>query len=105
MASKNYRHGRARESNELRKILRQKSNIKGARYFGSKGICDVWWITWQGQFCEAQVKSTRIKGKKPYISKAEYSRLKAYAERMKGIIKVYLILGSYRKPAVWRKMN
>ena len=104
MASRNYEKGRDREYRVLYGILKQSSTLKGARFYGSKGITDVWWLKKDGTFCEAQVKAGTMPGKKAYISLDESTRLRKYAVNYP-FIKVYLVMCDFGKKPWWRKIE
>ena len=97
MPNKRYVQGRNFEYACLAKAKQKFNLIKGARYYASRGICDIWWVDKYGKFNEAQCKHSH-KSTVP-ISNAERERLKAYADKMRGISTVYLAYKLKGKPA------
>lgn len=95
MPNKNYRIGTSFESRFLVKLIADGKAVKGGRFYASKGITDLWWVDKSGSHNEAQLKFSSVK--EPYISPAELTTLKEFAEEMGGIIKVWLVKKQSRK--------
>jgi len=54
MPNKRYVQGRNFEYACLAIAKKKYSAVKGARYYASRGICDIWWVDHTGKFNEAQ---------------------------------------------------
>lgn len=96
MPNKNYRKGANFESRMVSKLIRDGYAVKGGRFYASKGVCDIWWVDYKGRHNEAQLKFSSKK--EPYISPDEMSKLTEFAQKMNGIIPVWLIKKQSRKP-------
>ena len=92
----NYRKGASFESRFIAKLLRDGKAIKGGRFYASKGVTDIWWVSPDGIHNEAQLKFSSKK--KPYISPGEIQKLELFATDMNGKIKVWLVTKQARKP-------
>ena len=100
MVNRNYRAGAGFESRRLNQLLEDKTAVKGARYYASKGICDIWYVDQNGLMHDEQLKYSRVT--KPRISTEEFLRLLQYAMDVEGIMKVSLVSKQSRKPImVW----
>ncbi len=95
MPNKNFRKGTAFESRFLANLIKNGDAVKGARFYASKGITDVWWVDIKGVHNEAQLKFSSIN--KPYISPNEIEDLKKFARQMKGYMKIWLVKKQARK--------
>jgi len=95
MPNKNFRKGTAFESRFLANLIRNGDAVKGARFYASKGITDVWWVDIKGVHNEAQLKFSSIN--KPYISPHEIEDLKRFARQMRGYMKIWLVKKQARK--------
>ena len=95
MPNKNFRKGTAFESRFLAKLIADGKAVKGARFYASRGITDLWWVDKAGAHHEAQLKFSSVA--EPYISPTELTTLKEFAEEMGGIIKVWLVKKQSRK--------
>ena len=102
MPNKNFRKGTAFESRFLANLIRNGDAVKGARFYASRGITDVWWVDIKGVHNEAQLKFSR---KKPYIRDIELESLKCFARKMRGYIKVWLVKKQSRKPIEMELLN
>ena len=99
MSSKNYRSGAGFERRRINELLKTVA-IRGDRNYGSKGICDLWYIDKQGKAHEEQLKYSRIRC--PVISTEEFIRLIQYAMDKEGQIEVSLVSKQSRKPVmIW----
>ncbi len=94
MPNKNYVAGRNFESRFLADLKRRGKSIKGGRFYASKGITDVWWVSPKGVHHEAQLKYSR---KKPYIAPHEMQELRQFSRDMNGKILVWLVKKQARK--------
>jgi len=94
LVNKNFRSGTAFEARFLANLIKNEDAVKGGRFYASKGITDVWWVDVEGVHNEAQLKFSK---KKPYISPNELEDLKHFARRMKGYMKIWLIMKAARK--------
>jgi hypothetical protein len=94
MTNKNYVAGRNFESRFLADLKKRNKSIKGGRFYGSKGITDVWWVSPKGVHHEAQLKYSR---KKPYIHPQEMQELQKFSKEMNGKILVWLVKKQARK--------
>lgn len=101
MTNKNYRIGASFERRFVNELLKTGKAIKANRFYASRGIADVYWLDKNGTYHEAQLKYSHGK---PYISPQEKERIVQYAEKFPQIT-VWIILKSYRKDAVWEKIN
>ena len=95
MPNKNYRKGTSFESRFLKNLIKNGDAVKGARFYASKGVTDVWWVDINGVHNEAQLKFSSKQ--KPYITSYELENLKRFARRMKGYMKIWLIKKQARK--------
>ena len=95
MPNKNFRKGTAFESRFLANLIKNGDAVKGARFYASKGITDVWWVDIKGVHNEAQLKFSSIN--KPYISPHEIEDLKRFARQMRGYMKIWLVKKQARK--------
>jgi len=95
MPNKNYRIGASFEARFLAKLIKDDKAVKGGRFYASKGITDIWWVSHDGKHHEAQLKFSSIK--EPYISPDELDKLKLFASVMNGIILVWLVKKQSRK--------
>ncbi len=95
MTNKNYIKGKNFESRFLAHLKEKGDSVKNGRFFGSKGITDIWWVSPQGIHNEAQLKYS---SKKPYISPDELQKLREFAKEMNGIIPVYLVKKQAHQP-------
>jgi len=95
MPNKNFRKGTAFESRFLANLIKNGDAVKGARFYASKGITDVWWVDIKGVHNEAQLKFSSIN--KPYISPHEIEELKRFARQMRGYMKIWLVKKQARK--------
>lgn len=95
MTNKNYVAGRNFESRFLATLKEKKKSIKGGRFYASKGITDVWWVSPKGVHNEAQLKYSK---KRPYIAPHEMQELRRFAREMDGKILVWLVKKQSRKP-------
>ena len=102
MASRNYRIGASFESRFLAKLIKDNKAVKGGRFYASKGITDIWWVSHDGKHHEAQLKFSSIK--EPYISPAELDKLKSFATDMNGKILVWLVKKQSRKPLTMERV-
>ena len=105
MVNRNYRRGRGFEYRRLNYILKQPDVIKGKRFYGSKGICDIYYVKEDGSYHEEQCKYTSKPDKVPYISPKEFLELLQYALENEGKINVYLTSGRARQPTKVWKLN
>ena len=94
MTNKNYVSGRNFESRFLSQLKEKGKSIKGGRFYGSKGVTDVWWVSPTGIHHEAQLKYSK---RKPYIAPHEKQELRAFARKMDGKIQVWLVKKQARK--------
>lgn len=88
MPNRNYRKGYSFESRFSKKLIRDGKAVRSGRFYASKGICDVWWVDFKGNYNEAQLKFATGK---PYISPKEMRRIKSYAKNMDGYILVWIV--------------
>ena len=95
MTNKNYVAGRNFESRFLAELKKRGKSIKGGRFYGSKGITDVWWVSPKGVHHEAQLKYSSKK--KPYIAPHEMQNLRVFSREMDGKILVWLVKKQARK--------
>ena len=95
MPNKNYIKGVSFEVRFLKQLLEKGIAVKGARFYASKGVTDVWWVDKKGRHNEAQLK---FSAKKPYIAAHEIQNLKKFARETKDVILVWLVLKQSRKP-------
>lgn len=102
MVNKNYRKGASFEARFLAKLIKDNKAIKGGRFYASKGITDLWWVSHDGRHNEAQLKFSSIK--EPYISPDELDKLKIFATDMDGKILVWLIKKQSRKPLTMERV-
>lgn len=102
MNNKNYRIGASFEARFLAKLIKDDKAVKGGRFYASKGITDIWWVSHDGRHNEAQLKFSSIK--EPYISPAELEKLKLFAIDMEGKILVWLVKKQSRKPITMEKV-
>ena len=100
MASRNYRIGSSFERRFVNDLLKSGKAIRANRFYGSRGVVDVYWVEPNGQYNEAQLKYSH---NKPYISPKEKTRVIEYATKLHQI-QVWIILKTYRKPAIWEKI-
>ncbi len=103
MVNRNYKSGYGFEIRYLNQLLESKKAIKGARYYASKGICDVWWVDQNGVMHDDQLKYSRIRC--PKISTEEFLRLIQYSIEVEGKIKVSLVSKQSRKPVMVWELN
>lgn len=102
MASRNYRIGASFEARFLAKLIKDDKAVKGGRFYASRGITDIWWISHDGKHNEAQLKFSSIK--EPYISPDELEKLKMFAADMTGKIIVWLVKKQSRKPITMERI-
>lgn len=101
MASKNYKIGASFERRFVNDLLKSGDAIIANRFYGSKGICDVYWVERDGKYNEAQLKYSK---NKPHISPKERDRVIEYASKFLQI-NVWIILKEYRRPAIWERVR
>lgn len=94
MTNKNYVAGRNFESRFLAELKKRGKSIKGGRFYGSKGVTDVWWVSPKGVHNEAQLKYSK---KKPYISPKEMGEVRRFAGEVRGKILVWVVKKQARK--------
>ena len=102
MVNKNYRIGSSFEARFLAKLIKDEKAVKGSRFYASKGIMDVWWVSHDGKHNEAQLKFSSKK--EPYISPRELEKLKTFATDMNGKIIVWLVKKQSRKPLTMERI-
>jgi len=102
MTNKNYRKGANFEASFLAKLIKDEKAIKGGRFYASRGVTDVWWVSNDGRHNEAQLKFSSIK--EPYISPDELDKLKLFATDMNGKILVWLVKKQSRKPLTMKRV-
>ena len=102
MVNKNFRSGTAFEARFIAKLLKEDKAIKAGRFYASKGITDVWWVSPQGVHHEAQLKFSK---NKPYIHPQELKKLQEFADKVSGMIGVWLITKQSRKPIEMKVLN
>ena len=102
MPNKNFRSGTAFEARFIAKLLKEGKAIKAGRFYASKGITDVWWVSPQGVHHEAQLKFSK---NKPYISPAELAKLQKFADKVAGVMGVWLVTRQSRKPIEMKVLN
>lgn len=102
MPNKNYRKGTSFESRFIRNLVEKKKAVKAGRFYASKGITDVWWVTPNGKHHEAQLKFSK---NKPYIHPKELDTLQSFADKLLGVIVIWLVTKQSRKPMMMRRLN
>jgi hypothetical protein len=100
--NKNFRSGTAFEARFIARLLDEKKAIKAGRFYASKGITDVWWVSPQGVHNEAQLKFSK---NNPYIHPNELKKLQEFANKVTGAIGVWLVTKQSRKPIQMRCLN
>jgi len=103
MSSKNYRMGAGFEARFIKQLVVSGDAVKAGRFYASKGITDVWWCTQYGIHNEAQLKYSSKR--KPYISPKEFNTLQEFANKMKGIMPVWLVTKQAHKKLEMRCLN
>lgn len=94
LPNKNYIAGRNYESRFLAQLLDKGIAVKGGRFYGSRGVTDVWWVDQKGIHHEAQLKYSK---NKPYIAPHEMQKLREFSRKFDGTIKVWLVKKQSRK--------
>jgi len=102
MSNKNYRIGASFEARFLAKLIKDGKAIKGGRFYASKGITDIWWVSHDGKHHEAQLKFSSIS--EPYISPNERTDLEVFSIAMTGKIIVWLVKKQSRKPLTMERI-
>ena len=100
MPNLNYRKGTYFERRFVNDLLKSGDAIIANRFYASKGVTDVYWVEQNGQYNEAQLKYSKDK---PYISPKERIKVIEYASKLHQI-QVWIILKTYRQPAIWEKI-
>lgn len=103
MVNRNYRKGTSFEARFIANLIKDGAAVKAGRFYGSKGICDVWWVDKNGVHHEAQLKFSSKK--KPYIPPAELLILKEFAKKMDGYMKVWLVKKQSRRTMEIEALN
>jgi len=103
MVNKNYGIGASFESRFIAKLLKDGHAVKGGRFYASKGVTDVWWISHNGRHNEAQLKFSSIK--EPYMPKEELWELRVFANKFEKQITTWLVKKQARKPQTMEKIT
>lgn len=103
MSNKNYQKGASFEARFIAKLLKNGDAVKGGRFYGSRGVTDVWWVSQEGRHHEAQLKFSSIQ--KPYIPKEELWKLRAFANKFEKQITTWLVKKQSLKPQIMEKIT
>jgi len=103
MPNLNYRKGRSFEARFCNDLLKSGRAVIAKRFYGSRGVCDVYWVEQDGRYCEAQLKYTSSKDKQAYISPKEKDIVCEYAAKFHQIT-VWIVLKSWRKDIEWERI-
>ena len=102
MPNKNYLKGSSFESRFIANIVKRGGAVKAGRFYGSKGVTDVWWVDEKGRHNEAQLKFSSKST--PYISPAEMQKLELFATDTDGKILVWLVKKQTRRPIIMERV-
>jgi len=103
LVNKNFRSGTSFERRFINDLIKSQQAVKAGRFYASKGITDVWWVTPNGKHHEAQLKFS--KNNNPYIHPKELEKLQDFANQVLGVMIIWLVTKQSRKTMMMRRLN